>query len=135
VVRVDKEDLYPVVAEVSSGEMAAVVVDTTPGVSRTINDAVELAQHGGRVVLCGMKHEPINGLDSYKIIIKDLNIKCGVAASHDSYAQAVAMVSSHYDRVSQLQTHRVALDQAERGLGLLAGEDSSEAVISVSLIP
>jgi threonine dehydrogenase-like Zn-dependent dehydrogenase len=134
-VNVEKDDLAAIVREVSNGNGADVVVDTTPHATKPLLDAMDLVRPGGQIVIGGVKHQPLDGFDSDLVIMKDITIRGGVAASHDSYAAGVAMAAERLDEVSLLHTHGLGLDQATYALELLAGEHPSEEAISVALLP
>lgn len=133
-VDIQTQDLRDVVREVSSGDMAAVVVDTTPHATQPILDAIDIVRDGGQIVIGGLKGRPVDGLNSDLLIMKDLTIRGGVVATHDSYAKAVAMVSDRFDQVSLLHTHSLQLEEATRALEMLAGRHPHESPIAIALV-
>lgn len=132
-VDVQRQNLKEVVREVSGSSMAAVVVDTTPRATEPLLEALDLVRPGGTVVVAGLKGKPLTGFNSDDLLLKEITIVPGVAASHHVYGQAVEMVAAELERVSLLRTHSFKMEHAAHALEMMAGDGPSEPWISMVL--
>jgi threonine dehydrogenase-like Zn-dependent dehydrogenase len=98
------------------------VVDTTPGYTGAVLDAVSLARTGGTVVLAGTKGSPVAAFPSDQVIHKELTIKGVLGTGADHYRRAIALIASTSRPLERIQTHVLPLDQVERAIQLLSGE-------------
>jgi D-arabinitol dehydrogenase (NADP+) len=109
-----------------------VVIDAT-GAIPVMARAIDFARHGGTVLLFGV---PPAGkrleLEGFKIFRKGLTILSSFTSLRNSY-QAVALLQSKRVDVSSLISHRLPLDEFERGVGLI--ERGLEGVKKVLIVP
>ena len=93
-IMVDVDNPVEVVADLTSGAMADVVMDIAT-VASTVPMAIDLARWaGGRVLLAGLKHfQPVPNLVTDWIVMKSLAVFGGSGFTPASMATAVAMSS------------------------------------------
>jgi D-arabinitol dehydrogenase (NADP+) len=109
-----------------------VVIDAT-GAIPVMARAIDFVRHGGTVLLFGV---PPAGermeLEGFKIFRKGLTILSSFTSLRNSY-QAVALLQSKQVDVSNLISHRLPLDEFERGVELI--EQGMEGVKKVLIVP
>jgi D-arabinitol dehydrogenase (NADP+) len=109
-----------------------VVMDAT-GVIPLMERSIDFVRHGGTVLLFGV---PPAGqriaLDAFKIFRKGLTLLSSFTSVRNSY-QAVALLQSRQVDVSDLISHRLPLEEFERGVELI--EQGLEGVKKVLLLP
>lgn len=76
VVNVEQENLITIVKEMTNGIGADVVVENT-GSPKAVEETLDLARPGGRILISGggIRGGVTASIDTYKIIVKDLDIK------------------------------------------------------------
>ena len=96
---VDVDNPVEVVADLTAGAMADVVMDIAT-VTSTVPMAIELAEwYSGRVLLAGLKHfQPIPNLITDWIVMKSLAVFGGSGFTPASMAKAVEMLESGTSR-------------------------------------
>lgn len=133
---VERENVVARVREITDGRMADVVVDVTAYAVQAVADAVDLARRGGRIVLAGTKGPvPVPNFLSDKVVGKELTIMGAFGVDAESYERAVRLIESRTYPLEKMHTHTLALDDAERGLKLLAGHVPGEEAIHIALVP
>jgi threonine dehydrogenase-like Zn-dependent dehydrogenase len=129
-VNVEEESVVDAVRrELGSGVDA--VVDTTPGATQSILDAIELVRVGGTIVSGGIKRRPVPEFPIDDLTRKEVALKGVLGTGADHYRRAIAMIASSTRPLHRLQTHVVPLEQLEYGISLLAGSVPSEEPIAV----
>jgi D-arabinitol dehydrogenase (NADP+) len=109
-----------------------VVIDAT-GVIPVMARAIDFARHGGTVLLFGVPPagQPME-IEPFKIFRKGLTVLSSFTSLRNSY-QAVDLLQSKRIDVSGLISHRLPLDQFERGVSLI--EQGLEGVRKVLILP
>jgi len=121
-VDVHRDNPAGVVAELTAGAGARIVVDTTPRAPGAVVDAIEMAAQGGTVVLAGLKGaRAIPELFSDRIITKELTLKGVLGVDYRSLEQAMVLIESGRYPLERLHTHSFGLDQVDTALHTLAG--------------
>jgi threonine dehydrogenase-like Zn-dependent dehydrogenase len=132
----DADEVEEFVLNVTSGEGARVVVDTTPHATRPITDAVRAASQNGIVVLAGLKgSRAIPNFLTDSIVHKELSIIGVRGADQDSFERAAQLIESRTVPFRRLRTHSFDLDQTQHALRLLDGEASDGHPINIALKP
>ncbi len=133
---VEREDPVVLVREITSGAMADVVIDVTAYAVQAVTQAVALARRGGRIVLAGTKGaRPVPDFLSDVIVFKELTIYGALGVDWPAYEAATRLVESGRYALDKMHTHTLRLDEAERGLRLLAGDVPGEEAIHIALVP
>ena len=133
---VEREPPIPRVREITDGTMADVVVDVTAYAVDAVTQAIDLARRGGRIVLGGTKGPtPIPGLMSDKLVSKELTVMGAFGVDWRSYETAIRLIESGAYPLERMHTHTLPLDEAARGLDLLAGKSAGDDAIHIALVP
>jgi threonine dehydrogenase-like Zn-dependent dehydrogenase len=132
---VETEDPSARVAELTGGRMADVVMDIAAVTTATIPLALQLVKTRGTVLLAGLKHfEPVEGLISDLVVLRQLSILGAAGFTPDSMRAAVALLTSdQFDR-DPLVGETVTLDTLDDGLALLARRAPARDAVHVSLV-
>ena len=114
------------------GDGYDVVIDAT-GVIPVMARAIDFARYGGTVLLFGVPPagQPME-IEPFKIFRKGLTVLSSFTSLRNSY-QAVALLKSKRVDVSGLISHRLLLDEFERGVTLI--EQGLEGVKKVLILP
>lgn len=133
---VESENVVARVREITGGDMADVVIDVTAYAVEAVTQAIDLARRGGRVVLGGTKGpKPVPNFISDKVVGKELTVLGAFGVDWPAYEAAVKLIESGKYPLERMHTHTLPLDEAERGLALLAGSVEGEQAIHVALVP
>ena len=132
-VDVEAEDLVGVVAEMTGGVMADVVVDLTDA-AEPVGLALHLARMGGRVLWAGLKNmEPVPVLSDL-VPLKGLSVVGGTGSTAESMRDAVALLNEGRFPTDVLLGEVFTLDQLDEAMGLLArslpGRDAVRVVLA-----
>lgn len=120
------------IAELTDGCGAGLVCDTT-GAPRIIEEAVEVAANGGRVILYGLPAETANVAFPVKtIIMKQLTVH-GVENNPYVWEPLTHLVASGRVNLKDMVTHTFPLDRIEDAFALL--EDPNEDPIKIVVYP
>jgi 2-desacetyl-2-hydroxyethyl bacteriochlorophyllide A dehydrogenase len=108
------------------------MIDAT-GVIAVMRRAIDFARPGGKVLLFGV---PPAGqemcLEAFKIFRKGLTLLSSFTSVRNSY-QAVNLLRTGRVRVDQLVSHRLPLEEFQRGISVI--EAGSEGVKKVMILP
>jgi threonine dehydrogenase-like Zn-dependent dehydrogenase len=133
VVRVDVENPVEVVAELTGGMMADVVMDIA-SVVQTVPLSIELVRWNGRILLAGLKHyAPIPNLVTDMIVMKSLTIAGGSGFTPQSMARAVEMLETGEAKSDLVLGEVFSLDGIEEAMGLLARSDPDRDAVRVGI--
>jgi threonine dehydrogenase-like Zn-dependent dehydrogenase len=101
-----------------------------------VTQAIDIVRRGGRVVLAGTKGpKPIENFLSDRVVQKELTLLGAFGVDSASYDAAIAYVERNWRGLAAMHTHTLPLNEAERGLQLLAGDVTGEEAIHISLVP
>jgi threonine dehydrogenase-like Zn-dependent dehydrogenase len=133
---VERENVVARVREITDGDMADVVIDVTAYAVEAVTQAIDLARRGGRVVLGGTKGpKPVPNFISDKVVGKELTVLGAFGVDWPAYEAAVRLIESGKYPLERMHTHTLPLEEAARGLALLAGSVEGEQAIHVALVP
>jgi len=131
----DQEDVVERVKEITEGRMADVVLDVTPGATRPVEMALDLARVGATIVLAGFKHfQPVTSFASDKMFFKELTVKGVWGRDPRSVEVALRLIESNKYPLHKLCTHTFSVAGTEQALKTVAGEGDKNAV-HVSITP
>jgi L-iditol 2-dehydrogenase len=126
VLNVQKDDLGALVAELSGGRGADMVVEAS-GAEPAINQAVQLIRKQGRICVIGMTGKPEISFKWDAAIFKDCRIDFHISTAYECWDRTIAMVAGGQLKLGELITHREplenwqkAFDAAEKQQGLKA---------------
>jgi threonine dehydrogenase-like Zn-dependent dehydrogenase len=131
------EDVVARVRELTHGEGADVVVETTSQATDPVVKAIEIAKPGGTVVLAGVKGTGVGipGLEHDRIFMKRLTIKGVANQDFRSFEIAVQLIESGKYPLEKMCTHSFALGDIDLAIRTLAGRVPGENAVCVSLDP
>ncbi len=133
---VDEADTVERVMELTGGQGADRVVDTTSGSTQPVLDALDAAKTGGTIVLAGLKDAtPVGGFISDKIVFKNLNIKGALGVSAWAFRQAIRVIASGDYPLHLMHTHTFDLADLEHAIALLGGQIAGEQAIHITVTP
>ncbi len=129
----EEEDAFEVVGRATKGRMARVVMDVS-GSEAGARMALELAGKRATVVLPGIYKGDVS-LPLDKAVFKELRM-LGVF-SHDflGVRPAIAIARKGKYPLEKLVTHRLPLEEVERALKLVGGQEPGEMPLKVVLDP
>ncbi len=111
-----------------------VVVETVGGHADTLNEAVTLAQAGGRVSILGIFSQRVN-LNATVAVLKEVQLLGGITygrpGSRSDFEVALEIARQRADDLRRVITHRVPLADIERGFATAA--DKSQRSIKVTV--
>ncbi len=113
-------DIVAELLNATDGRGVDVVVDTTPHSTQSIHDALRIVRAGGTVVLAGLKGQTIDGFSTDEIAMRRLTLKGVRAVDRESFRQAIDLIENNPQGLSEMQTHRFPLEQADTALATLA---------------
>jgi threonine dehydrogenase-like Zn-dependent dehydrogenase len=133
-IAVDVDNPVEVVADLTNGVMADVVMDIA-SVASTVPLAIELARwQSGRVLLAGLKHfAPIPNLVTDWIVMKSLRVSGGSGFTPASMAKAVEMLESGQVKSELVVGDVFDLSGIEEAMGLLARTIPDRDAVRVGL--
>ncbi len=133
VVNVEEEDVREVVSELTNGIGVDVVLENTGSVD-PINESLDIVRKGGRVLWAGAG---IRGgveatVDTYKIIVKELDIIGEISQIPYDWNTAIHLVADSKVNLQPLVTHTYALEDWKKGFDIAA---TSPECLRVALEP
>ncbi len=127
-----QDDIVAVVAEMTGGEMADVVVEAA-GTPETVNRSIDLVRKGGTIVLFGLTQDHVIPFEHYKMTRRYPVIMPTVSAATDDptvfIRKAVSLVEQGRLDVSWLVTHQMDFDEVQKAYDMY--DKRSDNVIKV----
>jgi len=116
------------------GRGPEVVVETVGGVANTVNEAIALAQSGGRVSVVGIfSNQP--QVNMTLAVLKEVALIGGITYGHingrSDFEVALEIARRYADDMRKVITHRVALDDIAAGFA--TANDKSQNSIKVTV--
>ncbi len=116
------------------GRGPEVVVETVGGVANTVNEAIALAQSGGRVSVLGIfSNQP--QVNATLAVLKEVALIGGITYGHingrSDFGVALEIARRHADDMRKVITHRVGLGDIANGFAIAA--DKSQRSIKVTV--
>jgi len=103
-------------------------VDVSAFATQPVLDAVAAVRPGGTIVLAGIKGMREVPIVSDQVILKNLRIQGMLGVGSWAYSQAIRVIASHRYPLEEMHTHTLSIDEVERGMRLLSGEDGGGAI-------
>jgi alcohol dehydrogenase len=132
---VDTEDLPTALRGSTEGQGVDVIVDTTPGATDVLDQAVASAAIGGRIVVAGLKSGASSAVTTDLLVRRELTVR-GVAA-RESWAidSALGWLADDPAAFAGFGSRVVGLAHAEQALLALGGELPGERPVHAVVIP
>ncbi|MEK4921312.1 zinc-binding dehydrogenase [Cytobacillus sp. FSL R5-0569] len=122
IINVEEEDPIEAVSNITSGEMADVVMDITTGATMAVSLSLELARIGGTIVLAGAKNKPVPDFMSDTIFRKELTIKGVYGRDFRTVIPAIELIESNVLPLELLSTHVFPLEKTDYAMKVFSGE-------------
>jgi L-iditol 2-dehydrogenase len=118
------DDLVEKVQEITGGKGADVVFVCADD-ENLVNQAIEMTDKRGRIVLVALlTHAPLN-IPAYRIISKELSMIGSQMSNNDDVREAIELVASGRVDVEGVFTHQLPIEEAQRGLELADSKDDN----------
>jgi alcohol dehydrogenase len=119
-----------------TGRSADVVVDVTAKAPAAFAQALDLARHGGTVVLAGTRGSPeVPGFHPDLLVYKELRVLGALGVDHTDYQAALALLAERRFPFEDLPRRVVGLDGAEALLRSMAGESDGPPPVHGVIAP
>lgn len=122
VVDASTQDPVAAVLAATSGRGVDVAAEFV-GLQRTISQAVDVLDIGGRAVVVGLGPDPVVGPPPTVFVRKEASIIGSYAASRTTVERLVALAASGALDLARSITHVSSLDQADEALRVLHSKD------------
>jgi 2-desacetyl-2-hydroxyethyl bacteriochlorophyllide A dehydrogenase len=116
-------------ARTFSGREGVDLVIETAGTAEAVQQAVDLARPGGRVVLTGLPHAP-SELQFFRVVRREISL-IGSMIYQGEFPEAIRLLASGAVRTERLLTHRFSLDAIGAAFAAHRAPDS----IKVAVLP
>ncbi|MFC7131578.1 MULTISPECIES: zinc-dependent alcohol dehydrogenase [Salinibaculum] len=134
-VDVATESLVDRIDDITDGRGVDVVVDTTPGATEAVVDAIEAVRPGGTVVLAGTKGmREVEGFVSDKVVFDNVSIEGTLGTRAWSFERAIDVIESGRYDLDRLHSHTLGLADLERAIQLQGG-DADEDAFHITITP
>lgn len=127
-INVEQENTVERVREITKGALVDRVVDVSAIATQPVLDAVAAARPGGTIVLAGVKGMREVPIISDQLVLKNLRIQGMLGVGSWAYSQAIRIIASHRYPLEKMHTHTLGIDDVEKGMKLLAGEEPGDAI-------
>lgn len=134
-VNVETSELAVEVEERTGGRGVDVVVDTTPGATQPVLDGLGCLRPGGRLVLAGIKGQPIDGLSLDLIQTRELQVVGAKATSAWSVTQALRILADERYPFGLLHSHQFGLDGYQQAMEVLGGGVEGDPPYHITVVP
>jgi L-iditol 2-dehydrogenase len=133
VINVEREDLRARIAELTGGAGVDVVLENTGSVE-PIDESLDIVRKGGRVLWAGggIRGGIIAPVDTYKIIVKELDVVGEISQIPYDWHTAIHLVAGGKVRLEPLVTHQFDLKDWETAFDLAA---TSSECLRVAIRP
>ncbi len=121
IINAEKEDVRKRVAEITGGLGVDVVLENT-GAVEPIDESLDIVRKGGRVMWAGggIRGGIVAPVDTYKIIVKELDVRGEISQIPYDWTTAIKLVQSGAVKLDPLVTHTYSLEDWEQGFDLAA---------------
>lgn len=116
---VAKENPVPLIAELTGGKMADIVVEAVGHQTDTINQSLDLVRHGGTVLSFGVPDEEVYNFRFSQFFRKNIKLigSVGPDAQND-FSLAVDMIAQSRIDVSPIVTHKLPFADIQKGFDI-----------------
>jgi threonine dehydrogenase-like Zn-dependent dehydrogenase len=123
-IAVDRESLRDLVADVTNGKGADLVLDVSSGgATEVINGGLEILKtRNGRLVTAAFKRKGVDGFDLDMVITKAVQLRGVRGHSFKAVEMALELMASKRVDLEAMSTHEFGLEDADEALRLVAGE-------------
>ena len=119
------------VKQLTDGQGVDAVFVTADDVS-LVNIALDIARRRGRIVLVALLTEAPLNFAAYSVISKELNIVGSLMSRKEDVDTAIELAASGRVDVEAIATHRLPIEQAQRGMELALTKDDGAIKVVLS---
>lgn len=121
IINVEKENVREKVAELTNGMGVDVVLENTGSVD-PIDESLDIVRKGGKILWAGggIRGGIVAPVDTYKIIVKELDVRGEISQVPYDWETAIYLVSKGRIQLKPLITHVFSLDEWEEAFNLAA---------------
>ena len=134
----EEDELVARVREHTGGRGADIVLDCS-GVPQTFVTSLKVARVGGTIVEAGAFVDlgPVAINPNADICTRNVNVLGVGGETAESYRPAMELLARNMDRLplTELVTHRMALEDAESALAIAQGDGAMKVVLSGAIAP
>jgi threonine dehydrogenase-like Zn-dependent dehydrogenase len=132
-VAVDQQDLAEVVADLTGGRMADLVIEATSAGPEIINSTLKLVRKRGILLLASRKGAPVHDFDLDRMLGMQMTVKGVRGHSYESVEMALNTMATGKVPLELLSTDTIGLADVDEALRTIGGETGREAIhITVS---
>jgi len=118
-VELHSDRLLSRISQGDAWELADICVEAVGQQTRTINDCLYLARHGGTVLALGVPLEPVYPFEYTRFFRQNLHLIASVTPPDETYmVRAARLIAGHEQELAFLITHRFTPDQAAEAFAL-----------------
>ena len=111
-----------------------VVIETVGGEADTVNQAMQAARQGGRIVVVGLFSKPLE-IDGRALVMKELQMVgskvMGLSDHESEFRVATNLLPRYRKEYKELQTHQFPLDRVEEAFAAAADKTSKSIKVTV----
>lgn len=134
-VQTDQQNLAEVIADLTGGELADRVIDTT-GSGPAIVTSTEIVRPQGTVVNGGVTgDQTLTSLRLDRLLYREVRLQHVFAYEHEAVRRAMRLVAKGRYPFEKLITHRFGLLDAEQAIRVAARELPGEQPLKVAIVP
>jgi len=128
VIDASKTDTVKEIQKITDGKSADVVFDTA-GTSKTASQLFFLVRPKGKITVVGL-YKQLAEVDLFNMVIKEASLSGSRVYTDIDFEKAVQLVISGKLNVAPLISHRLSLEETEKGIKLVdEGKDVMKAVV------
>ena len=128
VINIDREDPVKKVLEMTNGQGADILIETSGG-EKAISQAFEMVRRLGRVCAMGVSGIPQVSIPYDRGIFKGLRYDFCFSSSWTSWETAIGLVAKGVLRVDKLITHKLPLERWEEAFKLLDSRQAAKVIL------
>lgn len=129
VVNVGKYDPREGATSLTGGKGIDVIVETA-GVTRTVEQAIEIVRSGGRIVLVGIPSSVAN-IPPASLVWKEIEIFGSFIYSYEDFHQAIQIINEGKVKVDPLISHRFSLKDIGKAFDVLEQGKGVKVIINL----
>ena len=111
-----------------------VVIETVGGEANTVNQALQAARPGGRIVVVGLFSKPLE-IDGRALVMKEIQMVgskvMGLSNHGSEFRAAINLLPRYREEYKALQTHQFPLDRVEEAFDTAADKSSQSIKVTV----
>lgn len=132
---VEAEDVRERVNDLTSGQGLDIIIDTTPGATSVLAEAIEMLRPGGTLVTVGIKTRDVPDFPIDRVTTRGIRIVGSLGQSHEAYSKAAALIAAGSMPLHLMRTHVLGFDRLDHAINLLRGKVPGESAVNIVVTP